>query len=506
MMREQDHLLVSGLGALDQPGQPWRLVRSRVVGAIASVQPDEQEVIVLDGEAARRLVECRQRAIEVALAAGVHLVVGVERATQRARDRRPHRQEAVLDLLGGARVVDIAEVEHHVVGGARLLDRGRADRRAVAPRAPVAEHGDARMRRDAVRRLGRPGVGPLAQAPPPGDQARRPADDIVLVELRLVVAVGQQIELAAVPEVLEAARRRLGEERLEQRGRTGTGREHDAGAIELGLEQRERLLEAGGDLLAQRLVVGRVGAARIDSFWHRFWHRRVERRRPGLQQPAEGAERAARRDQHIVILVGHAATPSVVSRLRLASSSANAEVASPMLRRLPAASRRAPAWMPSANPRSRSMIKPPAVPGAPYPSYANVKPPLGGSSTLPIITWRTPSAGAKCCANAMSPRWNCGKPIIATRCPATGRSPWMRSSANGRARSTASSRTCGHSRSGPPGGSGAIGPRYADTACAGPPGPSRRSAAAPAGMRPAAAGAAGDSIGQYGQRSCRGWS
>ena len=137
VMREQQHPAAVRV-VLDDPVHPAGLLLVEVVVHVGGVEPDQQPVRVAEREVARGLAERGQDPREVAVAAGVHLVVAVERPVEPRRGRRPELEEPALGLPRRARVVDVAEV-HGQVEAALGRDRRGAHGRPVEPRGPVRE-------------------------------------------------------------------------------------------------------------------------------------------------------------------------------------------------------------------------------------------------------------------------------------------------------------------------------------------------------------------------------
>jgi hypothetical protein len=112
---------------------------SHVVIDVRGVEPDEHPVGVLQREVAGGLPEARQDDVEVGVPAGVHLVVGVDRAMHPSAGERPDLEKTLFHLVGGARVIHVAQVEHQIErpGCGDLLGDLR---RAIEARAPIARH------------------------------------------------------------------------------------------------------------------------------------------------------------------------------------------------------------------------------------------------------------------------------------------------------------------------------------------------------------------------------
>src|ERR1043166_1240639 len=109
MVREQHDPAVAGLGK--NASEPRNLpVVDRMI-AVGDIEPDQSPVLVLTGEVAPFLSEPRQRNAEIGIAAGIHFMIGIERAVHGATARRPDIEEALLHLAVASRIVHIAEID-----------------------------------------------------------------------------------------------------------------------------------------------------------------------------------------------------------------------------------------------------------------------------------------------------------------------------------------------------------------------------------------------------------
>jgi hypothetical protein len=123
MMREEHDLLARRVRLRHQLRRPGPLIRRERGVDVGTIEAEQQPVLVRDRDAARGLGKGRQHDVEVPIAAGVHLVVAVQRALQRFRPLRPDVEEVVLRLPFGAGVVDIAQVQQRVEADRIRLDR-----------------------------------------------------------------------------------------------------------------------------------------------------------------------------------------------------------------------------------------------------------------------------------------------------------------------------------------------------------------------------------------------
>src|ERR1043166_6401637 len=111
MVREQHHYAVAGLGK--NASEPRTLpIVDRMI-AVGDIEPDQSPVLVLTGEVAPFLSEPRQRNAEIGIAAGIHFMIGIERAIHGATARRPDIEEALLHFAVASRIVHIAEMQQH---------------------------------------------------------------------------------------------------------------------------------------------------------------------------------------------------------------------------------------------------------------------------------------------------------------------------------------------------------------------------------------------------------
>src|SRR3569623_587747 len=77
MMREEDYLARFAFD--DDPLDPAGLLVIEIVVGMRGIEADQQPVIVLQGEVTRRLTKRRQDVVEIRKAAGIHLMVSVQR-------------------------------------------------------------------------------------------------------------------------------------------------------------------------------------------------------------------------------------------------------------------------------------------------------------------------------------------------------------------------------------------------------------------------------------------
>ena len=88
-------------------------------------------MIILQREVAGRLIELFEYQIEVAISARVHFMIRIAGSTDRLWFLRPQTQKSILDLVVRPRVVDITEMQQHLVILRVILNARRAQRRAV---------------------------------------------------------------------------------------------------------------------------------------------------------------------------------------------------------------------------------------------------------------------------------------------------------------------------------------------------------------------------------------
>src|SRR5260221_1096615 len=139
-MREQDQLALTRF--LHNSFQPVDLFHINRVISMGSIEPDQKPMSVLNDKVARGLFEFRKDGIEICVAARVHFVITVERAADLARARRAHVEETLLRLLIGTGIVDVANMQQHLVV-AGPLDGSRRHGRTVKVCSPVADYDDA---------------------------------------------------------------------------------------------------------------------------------------------------------------------------------------------------------------------------------------------------------------------------------------------------------------------------------------------------------------------------